>query len=255
MELSEAMQYIEDFKNHEIRSDCDSFCEKYPPISFGLIDNDGIYYLEAILKRLHEANEVIGKITTSTSKGRKDLIENILEITEERLPNRELINPSKVTLAFGVTKSVGNFEFVRFDVGAEDFCETRKKQETWDNLEAEVSKRMEKLISNIKQYETPEVKESAGSSLPPLDEVPEVVEKKGNAPEVLRKEIHKEVLKLAKLSKINYIFAIRKLQEVIIDEDFGTKLLKELQNNNLTFFTGVNNGEPETNGSEDSKEE
>lgn len=70
------------------------------------------------------------------------------------LPQRKFqeTNYSKVGLTLGLTKSLGNFEFARIDVYAEDFCEPSKKQETWDGLNDLATKYVVKTVKELEDY-------------------------------------------------------------------------------------------------------
>jgi hypothetical protein len=84
-----------------------------------------------------------GSVTTTVSAGsKKDTQANVEgsqgnpHVEKDNLPSKEFVgnNYSKVGLTFGITKSLGNFEFLRIDVVAEDFCEPSKKVEALDEI-------------------------------------------------------------------------------------------------------------------------
>lgn len=88
-----------------------------------------------------------GSVTTTVSAGsKKDSTANVEgsqahpNMQKDMLPPREVpAVHSKVGLTFGITKSLGNFEFLRIDVTAEDFCAPEKKVETLDAINVVIS--------------------------------------------------------------------------------------------------------------------
>lgn len=103
-----------------------------------------------------------GQVTVTASTGtKKDSEANkdgsqanpVLE-KEYVLPPRRFqeTNYSKVGLTIGLTKSLGNFEFLRVDVYAEDFCEPEKKTETWDALHDLAGEYCYRVATNIESY-------------------------------------------------------------------------------------------------------
>jgi plasmid maintenance system antidote protein VapI len=174
-------------------------------------------------------------------------------VIKEVLPPKEFTHArnAEVSLSYGITKSLGNFEFIRVDVWVKDFCESERKQECWDKLETEALKRLEKVLTNIDKVKTlipsspnhnPEVGNMVEDSPLGMELIPApIVEEKkaeGDASEEIRKCIHKEVLRLAKLSRIKYKMAVEKLRESKLDHDFATALLEQLANNDVSFFVG-----------------
>ena len=102
-----------------------------------------------------------GSVSTTVSAGsKKDSAANIEgsqanPITEKSpLPSREFSgnNYSKVGLTFGITKSLGNFEFLRIDVVAEDFCAPDKKVETLDAINAVATEYAVKAVQQGLEY-------------------------------------------------------------------------------------------------------
>jgi hypothetical protein len=150
---------------------------------------------------------------------------------------------------------LGNFEFIRCDVWAKDFCEFDKKQECWDNLEKEISSRLEKVLKDVTSFIGEKAQVSVPSDLPPLLEQVEQP-KEGEASTELKKCIHKEVFRLAKLSKLKYNFAIQKLKETKLDHVSATTLLEQLTNNDVSFFVGesINVEQLESNSEQTSTE-
>jgi len=185
-----------------------------------------------------------GKVLTSISVGTaKEVGEGTQEqpILVKELLASSHVTPcySEVSMSYGATKSLGNFEFIRCDVWAKDFCEFDKKQECWDNLEKEISTRMEKVLNDVTKFIGEKAQVSVPSNdLPPLLEQTEPIQKEGEASIELKKCIHKEVFRLAKLGKLRYNNAIQKLKETKLDYNSATILLEQLTNNDISFFVG-----------------
>lgn len=190
-----------------------------------------------------------GEATTSISIGNSQSVGEFSQenpvIVKDKLPATQVKsnNYSEVALSYGLTKSLGNFEFIRCDVWVKDFCDQDKKQECWDNLNKEVTVRLEKVLQDIEKFKPVQQSlqpKQTGIELPPLLEEQEI-----NQAEKIKKAIHKEVFRLAKAGRIKYHFAIKKLQEATLSDDFSLDLLAQLLDNNITFFIGDNNGNSE----------
>ena len=105
-----------------------------------------------------------GSITQTVSAGsKKDTVANKTgsqadpDVSKDySLPPRRFqdTNYSKVGVTFGLTKSLGNFEFARIDVSAEDFCDPSKKKETWDELSKLASEYAFKAAADVDAYLT-----------------------------------------------------------------------------------------------------
>ena len=107
-----------------------------------------------------ETVEKQGSVTATMSAGtKKDSTANVEgsqahpQMQKDMLPPREVpALYSKVGLTFGITKSLGNFEFLRVDVTAEDFCAPDKKQETLDALNVVTSDYAVRSIQQGMEY-------------------------------------------------------------------------------------------------------
>lgn len=107
-----------------------------------------------------ETTTKTGSVTTTVSAGsKKDTQANVEgsqanpATSKDMLPTKELpVNHSKVGLTFGITKSLGNFEFLRVDVTAEDFCEPDKKVETLDALNRVTSEYAVRAVQEGMEY-------------------------------------------------------------------------------------------------------
>lgn len=109
-----------------------------------------------------EEVNVQGKVIVTTSQGTKKEAEAnvagsnadpVVQI-ERDLPVRRFgeADYSKVGLTFGLTKSLGNFEFARIDVSIEDFCAVDKKVETLDQIKKLTSEYVYKEAQAIDAY-------------------------------------------------------------------------------------------------------
>lgn len=215
-----------------------------------------------------------GQAVTSISIGTADSVGenspgNPILIKEKLKPKMVKENYSEVSLSFGLTKSLGNFEFMRVDVFAKDFCASDKKQECWDLLDKEILERLEKVLANVEKYRSTPVglltvnsvplppledeKNEVAIPLPPLEN--EVKVKTDDLLE-LKKLIYKEVKRLAIAGKFKFNFAVQKLSEVQFTKEFAQDLLSSLERDDVKFFTGEANGASESQscGSEDSRE-
>lgn len=192
-----------------------------------------------------------GKITETVSVGTKESVgegsQSNPNLKKEMLPPKDVEDRySKVILSYGMTKSIGDFEFIRIDVGAEEFCDRDKKQETWDALHKEVSSRIEKILN-----ETEKFRNQANISKPTqpqsnlqLEEVNiDLLEKK--------KTLNRLILNASKFGKIRYQHAIDKLKGVNINEELCDKLINDLNNKNYDYF----NDEGESDGGSGANEE
>lgn len=116
------------------------------------------------LKLAAEAEETLaqGKVIVTASAGTKKdgeankpgspgdpKVEREVPLPQRRFPNGEF---SKVGLTFGLTKSLGNFEFARIDVYVEDFCAPDKKVETLDEINKIASDYTFRISKDIEQY-------------------------------------------------------------------------------------------------------
>lgn len=209
-----------------------------------------------------------GEVVTSVSVGNDAVVAQEKPIlTKEKLKAKEVpVDSSEVAISFGLTKSLGNFEFFRCDVYAKDFCAIDQKQKTWDLLEKEVSERLEKVLNNMDKYRSAPV----GSvtfikELPPLEEVIKEIkeETKENKDPFyeFKKSIHMELLRLSKLGKFKpyggLTYAVTNLKGSNWTEQFAEDLLTQLKNDDISFFIGVSNGsttEFESGSSEDNSE-
>lgn len=107
---------------------------------------------------------VQGKVTETASVGTKREAEAnkagsqadpVVERHQDLPPRRfQDTNYSKVTVTFGLTLSLGNFEFARIDVSAEDFCAPEKKKETWDELAKIATEYVFDRATDVKKYIT-----------------------------------------------------------------------------------------------------
>jgi hypothetical protein len=192
-----------------------------------------------------------GEVTTSVSVGTANQTEgegspSEPEITKETLPLREvpLNHYSKVRLTYGITKSIGNYEFVRADVSAEDFCHPDQKQECWDNLDKEVSLRISKVMDNVEKFRNTKPVSTSHSS-GTLDGI-ETVAPRDPEIEELRKLIWQQMVIQAKFGKIKLTSAIEKMKKAELTVEFCKKLLESLEKNDVSFFLGR-----EINGSSD----
>lgn len=109
-----------------------------------------------------EEVNVQGKVIVTTSQGTKKEAEaNVagsqadpVVQNERDLPVRRFgeADYSKVGLTFGLTKSLGNFEFARIDVTIEDFCAVDKKVEALDQIKKLASEYVYKEAQAIDAY-------------------------------------------------------------------------------------------------------
>jgi hypothetical protein len=209
------------------------------------LESNGIGEIRTMIDEIESKEDCeAGQITTSISVGNSHSIgdgsKNEPEVIKERMPLREIPrdNYSKVRLTYGVTKSIGNYEFIRVDVSAEDFCHPEDKQAAYDNLDKEIDIRMQRILANVERFRNgKEIKSSKGIELPPQENGQKIEEYDVEMYE-LKKKIHQEILLLAKMSKINYQNAITKLKRYPMTKPFYLQLLSDLANNNISFFLG-----------------
>ena len=56
---------------------------------------------------------------------------------------------TKVSCNVGVTKSIGNYEFVKIDCGFEEYCGSEEKHEVFDSLATQAMDRLTHFIENM----------------------------------------------------------------------------------------------------------
>ena len=174
-----------------------------------------------------------GKITETVSVGTRESVgegsQENPNLKKEMLPPKDVPEKySKVILSYGMTKSIGDFEFIRIDIGAEDFCARDKKQETWDELHKEVSLRIEKILKDTESIrnEASISKPKTGVELKEID--PAFLEKK--------KTLNRMILNAAKFGKIRYQVAVDKLKSIELNSDLCDKLINDLNEKSYDFF-------------------
>jgi hypothetical protein len=145
---------------------------------------------------------------------------------------------SKVRLGYGVTKSIGDFEFVRIDVSAEDYCPPRLKQQTWDELDVVVSERIKKCLSEFEQFRSSKHIRPVNEVI--LEPIDNTEEQKPIAQDT-KKMINKLLLNAAKFGKIGYAAAVEKMKAVT-NEDVGQQIIKQLENTDYTYFKEIDDG-------------
>lgn len=197
-----------------------------------------------------------GSLTITQSVGNMDSVGEgspmNAEVTKENLPPKKTrgrpkgvknANPtvhtsalekpwSKVRLGYGVTKSIGNFEFVRIDVSAEDYCLSDEKQKTWDELDTVVSERIQKCISEYERFR-------ASKHIQPSREV--IVEGTSTVSEESRKLLNKLIMNAARFGKIRYSQSLEKIKKIVTEEQALSEISK-LENQDYSFFEGDDNG-------------
>jgi hypothetical protein len=154
---------------------------------------------------------------------------------------------SKVRLGYGLTKSIGDFEFVRIDVSAEDYCPRDMKQQAWDALDVMVSERIKKCLAEYEQFR------SSKHIRPANEIILEPLESTEQNPIVneTKKMINKLLLNAAKFGKVGYAAAVEKMKTVT-NEDIGQQIIKQLENTDYTFFKEIDDGaEGITEGTEE----
>ena len=71
------------------------------------------------------------------------------ELMQEPRPPVEGERLAKVGVNLGITKSVGNYEFIKVDCYFEDYCESDKKQELFDRLLCEAKESLSVFVENF----------------------------------------------------------------------------------------------------------
>lgn len=106
-------------------------------------------------------SNVQGQVSVSVSSGtKKDSQANKENSSAVPLVTRTPLEPkqfrdgqySKVGVNFGLTMSLGNFEFAKIDVSCEDFCAPDEKKETWQALSKEATNYLFSAAKNVKSY-------------------------------------------------------------------------------------------------------
>jgi hypothetical protein len=169
---------------------------------------------------------VNGKVTISVSlqesPGGDAKSEPIIE--KQVLPPRPVQPfPSKVTFSMGYTKSFGNYEFLRVDVSAEDYCDPENKKQTWEHLETVTTEKIKEVMTTI------EKQRNAHNQLP---------EKKGDASQDSRRLIHGFIINLSKQGRLDYKSCIEKLRNTELMEDLAQDIIAQLKDGDFTFFGG-----------------
>jgi len=94
---------------------------------------------------------VNGKNTTSIEF--KDTGE-VVACEVEKEPRRRFEGefPSKVGVNLGVTKTIGNYEFIKVDCTFDDYCYPEDRAEMFDSLLSEACERIASVVENVDKY-------------------------------------------------------------------------------------------------------
>lgn len=189
---------------------------------------------------------VSGEITTTVSVGASSVTTgegspSEPDISKEKLPVRELPSHaySKVGLNYGITRSIGNYEFIRIDVNAEDYCLPDEKQNCWDILDTEVSVRISKILEHVEKFRnTKNVKTMFSEP---------VTQTADTEVEQLKKQIWKQLTLLSRFGKVKLSAAVEKMKKTELTVDFCKILLEQLEKRDVSFFLGkeISDGEPD----------
>jgi len=146
----------------------------------------------------------------------------------------EIVQPmSKVRLGYGVTKSLGNFEFIRIDVSAEDYCFQNEKQKAWEELDVIVSERIQKCISEYERFRSSKYITSSNEVAVTSETAPD----NGGDPvkEESKKFLTKLIMNAAKFGKIGYAASLEKSKS-ITSEIEAQKVITQLESQDYSFF-------------------
>lgn len=186
-----------------------------------------VIYREAYIPRLRR-----GKMSSSYSLSKT----NDLGLGSQDAPilNREELDSEinaadidliKLSLSVGITKSLGNYEFLRVDAACEHYCEKESRVETWKFLEQELGKKVKEVISNLTNSNT---------NLKPVPNSSSYEIRLNQQ----KKRLNDLILLLSDKKLLDRNSAIQKLKEESdkIDINFCEQLIKQLQSNNFSYF-------------------
>jgi len=91
-------------------------------------------------------NSMTTHSSTYSVSGKEQSSDTVKEIRD---PVTVPSNASKVTFSLTVTKNLGNYESLKFSIGADEYCDPSKKNETWNKLRTEVEQQIEGYIETL----------------------------------------------------------------------------------------------------------